>query len=180
MMAMPGTLPPSAESKRISRRVRIAWANVPTKRPIATWLVVSWRIVRTIRGENCPIANCTTTIVIVRTSAASVTMDVATVLRMIRAASGPPVSSRGIRSGPSQRSTAMVPIEQHAREHGEGRHQPETGAGPPGSAETEHHRPVPAGRLGNHACALGPSQGARGRSVQWVKDPESGLNQGLK
>ena len=35
------------------------------------------RIVCTIRGENCPIANCTTTIVIVNTNAARLTIDVA-------------------------------------------------------------------------------------------------------
>ena len=58
---------------RTSRRASIAWANVATKRPIAIWLGLSWRIVCTMRGENCPIASWTTTIVIVRTSAARLT-----------------------------------------------------------------------------------------------------------
>ena len=40
------------------------------KSPIASWLGLSRRIRCTIRGENCPIASCTTTMVIVRTSVA--------------------------------------------------------------------------------------------------------------
>ena len=49
-----------------------------------------------MRGENWPIASCTTTIVIVRTSAARLTIDVATAERMTRAASGPPVKACGM------------------------------------------------------------------------------------
>ena len=48
-----------------------------------------------MRGENWPIASCTTTIVIVRTSAASDTIDAAIVERIASAASGPPVSDAG-------------------------------------------------------------------------------------
>ena len=61
-----------------------------------------------MRGENCPIANCTTTIVIVSTSVANDTIDTAIVVRMPIAASGPPVSQRGIASNPVARSTASV------------------------------------------------------------------------
>ena len=48
-----------------------------------------------MRGENWPIASCTTTIVIVRTSAASDTIEAATVDRIASAASGPPVNHSG-------------------------------------------------------------------------------------
>ena len=48
-----------------------------------------------MRGENCPIANCTTTIVIVNTNAASETIEVAIVSKIASAASGPPVIHRG-------------------------------------------------------------------------------------
>ena len=68
------------------------------KRPIAIWLGRSRRIRCTMRGENCPIASWTTTIVIVRTSAASDTMEAATVDRIASAASGPPVSHWGTRA----------------------------------------------------------------------------------
>ena len=40
----------------------IANTNMPTKTPIASWLGLSFRIVCTIRGENWPMANCTTTL----------------------------------------------------------------------------------------------------------------------
>ncbi len=63
--------------------------------PIASWLGRSWRIVRTIRGENCPIASCTTTRTIVSTMPVSMIIDAATVPRIASAASGPPVSSIG-------------------------------------------------------------------------------------
>ena len=89
-------MPPS--SKRTSRIASIACANVATNRPIAIWLGLSRRMVCTIRGENCPIASWTTTMVIVRTSAVSVTIDVAIVLRMAIAASGPPVAQEGTSS----------------------------------------------------------------------------------
>ena len=74
----------------------MAWANVATKMPIANWLGLSRRILCTMRGENWPIASWTTTIVIVRTSAARLTIDVATAERMTRAASGPPVKACGM------------------------------------------------------------------------------------
>ena len=61
-----------------------------------------------MRGENCPIANCTTTMVIVSTSVANDTIDAAIVVRIAIAASGPPVSQRGIASKPVARSMASV------------------------------------------------------------------------
>ena len=68
---------------------------MPTKTPIASWLGLSFRIVCTIRGENWPIASCTTTIVIVNTNAARLTIEVAIDDRITSAASGPPVIQRG-------------------------------------------------------------------------------------
>ena len=76
----------------------IAWANVATNSPIANWLGLSCRNVCTMRGENWPIASCTTTIVIVRTSAVRLTIDAAMVDRIAIAASGPPVSAVGTSS----------------------------------------------------------------------------------
>ena len=58
--ASPGTVPPSS----VVLTVRIASnenVNVPANRPIAHWLGRSWRICRTIRGENVPIASWTAT-----------------------------------------------------------------------------------------------------------------------
>ncbi len=81
-------------SKLTSRIASIAWANVATKRPIAIWLGLSRRIVCTMRGENWPIASWTTTMVMVSTSAVSVTIETAIVLRIAMAASGPPVGRR--------------------------------------------------------------------------------------
>ena len=81
---------------RTSRIASMACANVATKMPIANWLGLSRRIRCTMRGENCPIASWTTTIVIVRTSAARLTIDVATAERITSAASGPPVNVCGI------------------------------------------------------------------------------------
>ena len=106
-MATPGTWPPP--SNCTSRIASMAWANVATNSPIASWLGRSRRNVCTIRGENCPIASWTTTIVIVSTRAASETIDVAIVPRIPKAASGPPVSHRGI-SSKSDRS-----IDPHGR-----------------------------------------------------------------
>ena len=74
----------------------IACTNVATNSPTANWLGLSRRKFCTIRGENCPIASWTTTIVIVKTSAASDTIDAAIVERIASAASGPPVSQSGI------------------------------------------------------------------------------------
>src|SRR6478735_11180733 len=78
---------------------------------MATWLGRSWRNVCTIRGENWPIANCTTTIVMVSTSVARETIDTAMVSKIATAASGPPVNERGTASKSNHRSTAIVPIE---------------------------------------------------------------------
>ena len=47
-----------------------------------------------MRGENCPIASWTTTIVIVSTSAARLTIEAAIVVRITMAASGPPTRSK--------------------------------------------------------------------------------------
>ena len=76
--------------------------------PMANWLGLSLRIGCTIRGENCPIANWTTTMVIVSTSAARLTIDVATAPRIVKAASGPPVNDRGTRSYPDSPSIHSV------------------------------------------------------------------------
>ena len=89
----------------------MAWAKVATNKPIASWLGRSRRNVCTIRGENCPIASWTTTIVIVRTKAANETMDVAIVPRIPKAASGPPVSHRGISPKSDARSIHTVAAE---------------------------------------------------------------------
>ena len=79
-----------------SRRVTIAWAKVATNSPMALWLGLSCSSRCTIRGENWPIASWTTTIVIVRTSAAMLTIEAATVDRIGMAASGPPTTEAGI------------------------------------------------------------------------------------
>ena len=92
-MATPGTCP--SPSNCTSRMASMAWANVATNRPIANWLGRSRKNVCTMRGENWPIANCTTTIVIVNTNAASETIDAAIVSKIASAASGPPVIHRG-------------------------------------------------------------------------------------
>ena len=109
-MATPGTWP--SPSNWTSRIVNMAWANVATNNPMASWLGRSCRNVCTMRGENWPIASCTTTIVIVNTSVANDTIDTAIVSRIAIAASGPPVSHRGIgleveRTG----RCAIVPID---------------------------------------------------------------------
>src|SRR4051812_1960073 len=104
--ARPGTVP---ASKFTSRRASIACANVATKSPMAIWLGLSCRIVWTMRGENWPIASCTTTIVTVRTSAHSVPSGAAVVLRIAAAASGPPVRNFGTSSNSVIRSIAIVP-----------------------------------------------------------------------
>ena len=83
------------------RKASMAKANVPTKMPIANWLGLSFKIGCTIRGENWPIANWTTTIVIVNTKAARLTIEVATAPRIASAASGPPVNERGINAYPN-------------------------------------------------------------------------------
>jgi hypothetical protein len=67
-------------------------AKVATNTPIASWLGRSRRIVRSTLGVNWPIANWTTTIVIVKTRPVSVTLDAATVVRIASAGSGSPES----------------------------------------------------------------------------------------
>src|SRR4029453_6231928 len=108
-IASPGTNPVGSlrDGAATSRITSIACANVATNTPIANWLGRSRRIVRITRGVNWPIANCTTTIVMVRTKTVSVTIDIATVVRMASAASGSPESDRG--TTPSkERSNAIV------------------------------------------------------------------------
>ena len=92
-MATPGTCP--SPSDCTSRRASMAWAKVATNKPIANWLGRSRRKVCTMRGENWPMANCTTTMVIANTSVASETIDTAIVSKIATAASGPPVIHRG-------------------------------------------------------------------------------------
>ena len=88
-MARPGTL--TGSPKWTSRMASIEWAKVATNSPMANWLGLSCRNVCTMRGENWPMANCTTTIVIVSTSTVRVTIDSAMALRIASAASGPPL-----------------------------------------------------------------------------------------
>src|SRR6185436_18535638 len=108
-IASPGTNPFRSlrDGAATSRITSIAWAKVATNTPIANWLGRSRRMVRITRGVNCPIANWTTTIVMVSTRPVSVTMDIATVVRMASAASGSPESDRGT-TVPTDRSIAMV------------------------------------------------------------------------
>ena len=73
----------------------MACAKVATNKPMANWLGRSRRKVCTMRGENWPIANCTTTIVIANTSVASDTIATAIVSKIATAACGPPVTHRG-------------------------------------------------------------------------------------
>ena len=89
----------------------MAWVKVATNSPMANWLGRSCRNVCTMRGENWPIASCTTTIVIVRTNAASDTIDAAIVSRIAVAASGPPVIQRGTASKSNHRSMPIVTTE---------------------------------------------------------------------
>ena len=88
----------------------MAWANVATNSPMANWLGSSCRNVCTMRGENWPIASWTTTMVMVRTKAASDTIDAAIVSRIAS-------PRRGRRSATAARleveggSIAMVTID---------------------------------------------------------------------
>jgi len=50
--AIPGTFPVLSPLFVTSRSARMECTNVATKRPIASWLGLSWRIRWTIRGEN--------------------------------------------------------------------------------------------------------------------------------
>ena len=78
--------------------VSTACTNVATKSPIASWLGLSRRIRCTIRGENCPIASCTTTMVIVRTSVARLIIETAIVVKIAVADVGRPTTTCGIAS----------------------------------------------------------------------------------
>ena len=114
-IARPGTVSPATST---SRSDSTAWANVATNRPMAIWLGLSCRNVCTMRGENWPMASCTTTIVIVSTSVARLTIDSATVER---------IGDRHVRpSGPLARDDLVVarPVggERGRREHDAGHH----------------------------------------------------------
>jgi hypothetical protein len=54
---IPGTWPVPSPKFVTSRTARMAYTNVATKRPMATWLGLSRRTRWTIRGENWPIAS---------------------------------------------------------------------------------------------------------------------------
>jgi len=103
----------------------MACANVATNSPTANWLGLSLRKFWTIRGENWPIASWTTTIVIVRTSAASDTIDAAMVSRMVSAASGSPVTHSGTAWKPNALAAPTVATERitPARTHMTGTNQ---------------------------------------------------------
>ena len=91
----PGTLPVS--EPRISRRVSTATTNVAPNSPIASWLNRSDSSAATIRGENWPIANCTTTSVTVSTRLVSEAIAVAKIDRVVCASLGVPVTLCGTR-----------------------------------------------------------------------------------
>ena len=78
--------------------VSIACTKVATNNPMAIWLGRSRSSRCTIRGENWPMASCTTTSTMVRTSAVRLTIEVATVVKIYSAASGVPTSDAGIKS----------------------------------------------------------------------------------
>ncbi len=86
--ARPGTN--SWAPARTSRSVSRANVNVPTKTPSAPWVQRSRSSDRSTRGENWLEASCSATIVIEKVSAAKVSTDDATTLRIARAESGPP------------------------------------------------------------------------------------------
>ena len=94
--ATPGTCPVPSPRSTTSRIVSTACTKVATKSPMASWLGLSRRIRCTIRGENCPIANWTTTIVMVSTSVARLTIETAIVVRIAVAEVGRPTISCGI------------------------------------------------------------------------------------
>ena len=96
--ANPGTVPSPLPVGVTSRMASTAWTNVATKSPMAIWLGLSRKIRCTMRGENWPIANWTTTMVMVSTRAVRLTIDSATVPRIVKAASGPPTNLPGMRS----------------------------------------------------------------------------------
>src|SRR3954447_5061910 len=60
--------------------------------PMASWLRRSWRIARTIRGENWPIASCTATRVSESTTLVSVTSDVEATVRIVCTDAAEPVT----------------------------------------------------------------------------------------
>ena len=125
--ASPGTVPlPLPSLTRTSRIASMAWANVATNMPIANWLGLSRRIRCTMRGENWPIASWTTTIVIVKTSAVRLTIDVATAERIDEGGVGP--AGEGLRDEPVVERVVDPERregERDAAEHAEHGHEPE-------------------------------------------------------
>ena len=73
--------------------------------PIASWLRRSCRIARTIRGENCPIANCTATSVNESTTLVNVTSAVADDVRIVCTDSAEPVTDVPTKRKPDERSS---------------------------------------------------------------------------
>ena len=76
--ASPGTVSPSGLVST-ARMASSAWEKVPANRPMASWLGRSWRIWRTIRGENVPIASWTATTS--RDSTSPVSVSIANAIR---------------------------------------------------------------------------------------------------
>jgi hypothetical protein len=89
----------------------MAWMKVAANRPMASWLGRSSSSERTIRGENWPMASCTTTSATVSTRVVIDTIEVAKVLRADSTALGPPVRPEGISRLSKRRSTAGVASE---------------------------------------------------------------------
>ena len=79
----PGHVAGAVAVGRTSCRATMAKAKVATNRPMALWLGLSRSSRCTIRGENWPIASWTTTIVIVSTRAAMLTIEVAIVVKIV-------------------------------------------------------------------------------------------------
>ena len=65
--------------------------NVATKVPSVSWVPRSRMKFRSIRGPNCVDASCSARIVIENTTPTTVMTAAAMAVRMVRAASGPPV-----------------------------------------------------------------------------------------
>jgi hypothetical protein len=86
----PGTVPVS--EPRTSRRVSTATTNVAPNKPIASWLNRSESSADTMRGENWPMASCTTTSVKVSTTVVSETIEEAKTDRVVCAPLGVPVT----------------------------------------------------------------------------------------
>lgn len=114
--ATPGTtcsVVPS--SPRTSRSTNRAYMKVARNTPSVAWLRWSRRNVRSTRGENCRLANCSTITVTENTSAVSVRDEDAIAESSSRALSGPPLkptrrSSSASRASSSTRAKATAAI----------------------------------------------------------------------